>query len=85
MNREHFRVACNEKRTRISDARRADLKAHEATARKAAKRNAFWHGAVIASVGVGGAADIARAAMYGWLLRVKDTIGSGKQVGCGHV
>ncbi|WP_394890194.1 hypothetical protein ACG873_02215 [Mesorhizobium sp. AaZ16] len=30
---------------RISDARRADLKAHEATARKAAKRNAFPHGA----------------------------------------
>ncbi|KAA9382317.1 hypothetical protein NOJ05_28960 [Neorhizobium galegae] len=59
MNREHFRVACNEKRTRISDARRADLKAHEATA---AKRNAFSHGAVIASVGVGGAADIVRAA-----------------------
>ncbi|MGZ2505332.1 hypothetical protein [Rhizobium leguminosarum] len=47
---------------RISNARRADLKAHEATARKAAKRNAFSHGAVIASVGVGGAADIARAA-----------------------
>ncbi|GCA49434.1 hypothetical protein KGO5_01880 [Sinorhizobium sp. KGO-5] len=29
---------------KISDARRADLKAHEATARKAAKRKAFPHG-----------------------------------------
>jgi hypothetical protein len=40
-----FPVARNEKRMRISDARRADLKAHEATARKAVKRKAFPHGA----------------------------------------
>jgi len=39
-----FPVARNEKRMRISDARRADLKAHEAAARKAAKRKAFPHG-----------------------------------------
>ncbi len=39
-----FPVARNEKRMKISDARRADLKAHEATARKAAKRKAFPHG-----------------------------------------
>ncbi|MHC2258293.1 hypothetical protein [Sinorhizobium meliloti] len=39
-----FPVARNEKRMRISDARRADLKAHETTARKAAKRKAFPHG-----------------------------------------
>jgi hypothetical protein len=35
----------NEKRMRISDARRADLKAHETTARRAVKRKAFPHGA----------------------------------------
>ena len=40
-----FPVARNEKRMRISDARRADLKAHAAAARKAAKRKAFPHGA----------------------------------------
>ncbi|MEY9536915.1 hypothetical protein [Sinorhizobium fredii] len=40
-----FPVARNEKRMRISDARRADLKAHEATARNAVKRKAFPHGA----------------------------------------
>ena len=40
-----FPVARNEKRMRISDARRDDLKAHEATARKAVKRKAFPHGA----------------------------------------
>lgn len=39
-----FPVARNEKRMRISDAR-ADLKAHEAMARKSAKRKAFPHGA----------------------------------------
>ncbi|MBP2238802.1 hypothetical protein J2Z31_005343 [Sinorhizobium kostiense] len=39
-----FPVARNEKRMRISDARRADLKAHEAMARKSAKRKAFPHG-----------------------------------------
>ncbi len=35
-----FPVARNEKRVRISDARRADLKAFEAMARKSAKRKA---------------------------------------------
>lgn len=40
-----FPVARNEKRMRISDARRADLKTHEATARKDVKRKAFPHGA----------------------------------------
>lgn len=40
-----FPVARNEKRMKISDARRADLKAHETTARKAVKRKAFPHGA----------------------------------------
>lgn len=40
-----FPVARSEKRMRISDARRADLKAHETTARKAVKRKAFPHGA----------------------------------------
>lgn len=39
-----FPVARNEKRMRIADARRADLKAHEAMARKAVKRKAFPHG-----------------------------------------
>ncbi|WP_370007005.1 hypothetical protein [Sinorhizobium fredii] len=39
-----FPVARNEKRMRVSDARRADLKAHEAMARKSAKRKAFPHG-----------------------------------------
>jgi len=39
-----FPVARNEKRIRISEARRADLKAHEAMARKSAKRKAFPHG-----------------------------------------
>lgn len=39
-----FPVARNEKRVRISDARRADLKAFEAMARKSAKRKAFPHG-----------------------------------------
>ncbi len=39
-----FPVSRNEKRMRISDARRADLKAHEAMARKSAKRKAFPHG-----------------------------------------
>ncbi|WP_234887830.1 hypothetical protein [Sinorhizobium medicae] len=39
-----FPVARNEKRMRISDARRADLKAHEAMARKSAKRKAVPHG-----------------------------------------
>ncbi len=39
-----FPVARNERRMKISDARRADLKAHEATARKAAKRKAFPNG-----------------------------------------
>nr|WP_225168004.1 hypothetical protein [Ensifer sp. IC4062] len=39
-----FPVARNEKRMRISDARRADLKAHEAMARKSAKRKVFPHG-----------------------------------------
>ncbi|WP_234820329.1 MULTISPECIES: hypothetical protein [Sinorhizobium] len=39
-----FPVTRNERRMKMSDARRADLKAHEATARKAAKRKAFPHG-----------------------------------------
>ncbi|RVH24452.1 hypothetical protein CN215_17350 [Sinorhizobium meliloti] len=39
-----FPVARNEKRMRILDARRADLKAHEAMARKSAKRKAVPHG-----------------------------------------
>ncbi|MEY9534694.1 hypothetical protein ABIA19_004547 [Sinorhizobium fredii] len=40
-----FPVARNEKRMRVSDARRADLKAYEAIARKAVRRKAFPHGA----------------------------------------
>nr|WP_225170723.1 hypothetical protein [Ensifer sp. IC4062] len=40
-----FPVARNEKRMPISDARRADLKAHEAMARKSAKRKALPHAA----------------------------------------
>lgn len=40
-----FPVARNEKRMKIADARIADLKAHQATARKAVKRKAFPHGA----------------------------------------
>lgn len=38
-------VARNEKRMKISDARRADLAAHSAAARKAVKRKAFPQGA----------------------------------------
>ncbi len=40
-----FPVARNEKRMRISDARRADLKTHEAFAREAVRRKAFPQGA----------------------------------------
>lgn len=40
-----FPVTRNEKRMKISDARRADLAAHSAAARKAVKRKAFPHGA----------------------------------------
>lgn len=40
-----FPFARNEKRMRISDVRRADLKAHEAIARKAVRRKAFPNGA----------------------------------------
>ncbi|WP_287261530.1 hypothetical protein [Mesorhizobium sp.] len=40
-----FPVARNEKWMKISDARRADLAAHSAAARKAVKRKAFPHGA----------------------------------------
>jgi len=39
-----FPVARNEKRMRVSDARRADNSAHIATAKKAVKRKAFLHG-----------------------------------------
>ncbi|MGN7295348.1 hypothetical protein [Rhizobium sp. SAFR-030] len=39
-----FPVARNEKRMRVSDARRADVSAHIATAKKAVKRKAFPHG-----------------------------------------
>ena len=40
-----FPVARNEKRMRVSDARRADISAHIATAKKAVKRKAFPNGA----------------------------------------
>lgn len=39
-----FPVARNEKRMRVSDARRADIAAHIASAKKAVKRKAFPHG-----------------------------------------
>lgn len=41
-----FPVARNEKRMRVSEARRADISAHIATAKKAVKRKAFPHGAL---------------------------------------